>query len=89
MMTLKSRKRAKKARRRGPRYWIVAISTMGALIAYCPANSHNIVLGKARLDKDAAVQTQQQITFNIPAGTLESVLLAFQKSFGPPGRHSK
>ena len=81
-MKLKSRKRAKKAKRRGPRYWIVAIGTMGALIAYCPANSHNIVLGKARLDKDAAVQTQQQITFNIPSGTLESVLLAFQKSSG-------
>ena len=81
-MQLKSRKRPKKARRRGPRYWIVAISAMGALIAYCPANSHNIVLGKARLDNDAAVQTQQQITFNIPSGTLESVLLAFQKSSG-------
>ena len=55
---------------------------MGALIAYCPANSHNLVLGKARLDNDAAVQTQPQITFNIPAGTLESVLLALQKSSG-------
>ena len=81
-MTLKSRKRAKNAKRRGARYWIVAISTMGALIAYCPANSHNIVLGKARLDGDAAAQTQQQIAFNIPSGTLESVLLAFQKSSG-------
>ena len=81
-MTLKSRKRTRKARRRGPRYWIVAIGAMGALIAYCPANSHNIVLGKARLDNDAAVQTQPQITFNIPAGTLESVLLVFQKSSG-------
>lgn len=55
---------------------------MGALIAYCPANSHNIVLGKARLDNDAAVQTQQPITFNIPSGTLESVLIAFQKGSG-------
>ncbi len=81
-MRLKSRKRTRKARRRGPRYWIVAIGAMGALIAYCPANSHNIVLGKARLDNDAKVQAQQQITFNIPAGTLESVLLAFQKSSG-------
>ena len=81
-MKLKSRKRIKKSRRRGPRYWIVAISAVGALIAYCPAKSHNIVLGKARLDGDAAVQTQQQITFNIPAGTLESVLLAFQKASG-------
>ena len=81
-MKLKSRKRAKKARRRGPRYWILAIGTMGALIAYCPANSHNIVLGKARVDNDAAAQAQQQLSFNIPAGTLESVLLAFQKTSG-------
>jgi catecholate siderophore receptor len=56
---------------------------MGALIAYCPAGSHNIVLGKARLNDEAAVQTQQpQIAFNIPGGTLESVLLAFQKTSG-------
>lgn len=55
---------------------------MGALIAYCPANSHNIVLGKARLNEGAAVEAQQQISFNIPAGTLEIVLLAFQKSSG-------
>ena len=81
-MKLKSRRHAKKARRRGPRYWIVAIGTMGALIAFCPAKSHNIVLGKARLDNDRVVQTQPQITFNIPSGTLESVLLAFQKSSG-------
>ena len=81
-MKLKSRKRARKAKRRGPRYWIVAIGTMGALIAFCPAKSHNIVLGKTRLDNDRPVQTQPQITFNIPGGTLETVLLAFQKSSG-------
>ena len=81
-MKLKSRKRARKAKRRGPRYWIVAIGTMGALIAFCPARSHNIVLGKTRLDNDRPVQTQPQITFNIPGGTLETVLLAFQKSSG-------
>lgn len=55
---------------------------MGMLIAYCPRNSHNIVLGKVRPNEDTAVATQQQITFDIPAGTLESVLLAFQKTSG-------
>jgi catecholate siderophore receptor len=54
---------------------------MGMLVAYCPRNSHNIVIGKARLE-DTAVATQQQITFEIPAGTLESVLSAFQKTTG-------
>ena len=55
---------------------------MGMLIAYCPRNSHNIVLGKVRSSDDTTVATQQQITFDIPAGTLESVLLAFQKTSG-------
>jgi catecholate siderophore receptor len=55
---------------------------MGMLVAYCPGKSHDIVLGKARLPEDAAVQMQQQISFDIPAGTLESVLLAFQKTSG-------
>ena len=77
-----SQKRAKKTKKRGPKYWIVAISTMGVLIAYCPGTSHNIVLGKAKLREDAAAQVQQQIKFEIPSGTLESVLLAFQKTSG-------
>ena len=46
-MKLLSQKRCEKAAR-GPNYWIVAIGTMGMLIAYCPANSHHIVLGKAQ-----------------------------------------
>jgi catecholate siderophore receptor len=72
-------KNRKGTKRRGPRYWIVAIGTLGAVIAYCPAKSHKIVLGKALLSNDAAVQTQQ-MTFDIPAGSLESALLAFQKT---------
>jgi len=76
---VKSKKHQSK--RRGPKYWVVAIGTMGMLIAYCPRNSHNIVLGKVRPNEDI-VATQQQIAFDIPAGTLESVLLAFQKTSG-------
>ena len=79
---VKTRKQQRRAKRRGPRYWIVAISTMGMLIAYCPRNSHNIVLGKVRSDEDAASVTQQQMSFDIPSGTLEATLLAFQKISG-------
>ena len=77
---LKSKKqnRAKRA----ARYWIVAIGTMGMLVAYCPRNSHNIVLGKVRPSEDAAVAAQQQIAFDIPSGTLESALISFQKTSG-------
>ncbi len=81
-MKIKNLKRPRKACRRGPKYWIVAMGAMGMLIAYCPARSHNIVLGKARVSEDARVQVQQQMQFDIPAGTLESVLIVFQKISG-------
>lgn len=55
---------------------------MGMLVAYCPRHSHNIVLGKVRPSDDAAVTTRQEITFDIPSGTLESALLSFQKTSG-------
>jgi catecholate siderophore receptor len=68
-------------KRRGPRYWIVAITAMGALVAYCPNKSHNIVLGKTRLDdKTVASEQQRLVQFEIPSGTLESVLIDFQKT---------
>ena len=81
-MQAKEQKGPRKARRRGPKYWIVAMGAMGMLIAYCPGNSHQIVLGKARLKEDATAQVQQQIQFDIPAGTLESVIISFQKTSG-------
>jgi catecholate siderophore receptor len=59
------------------------MGTMGMLIAYCPGKSHQIVLGKARVDDKAVEeQIQRQVTFDIPAGTLESVLISFQKVSG-------
>ena len=73
--------KSKSRKRRGPRYWIVAIGTMGMLVAYCPRNSHNVILGKARVN-DAKTATQVLTSFDIPAGTLESVLFAFQKTSG-------
>lgn len=82
-MQAKPRKRTRRARRRGPKYWIVAIGTLGMLVAYCPANSHQVVLGKARLDDEAtSEQVQRQLTLDIPSGTLESVLIAFQQISG-------
>lgn len=82
-MQAKTRKRARRARRRGPKYWIVAIGTLGMLVAYCPRNSHQIVLGTARLnDETATAQIQRQLTFDIPSGTLESVLIAFKQVSG-------
>ena len=82
-MQAKPKKRARKTRRCGPKYWIVAIGTLGMLVAYCPANRHRIVLGKARLNDELTTnQVQRQLTFDIPSGTLESVLIAFQQISG-------
>ena len=73
-----SRKK-RRHRRRGPRYWIVAITAMGALVAYCPDKSHNIVLGRTRPGDEKIVKEQQpQLQFDIPADTLESVLAKFE-----------
>src|SRR5687768_2112888 len=74
-------KKQRTHKRRGLRYWVVAITAMGALVAYCPSNSHNIVLGKTRFrDKTIASEQQRQIKFDIPANTLESVLDKFQRA---------
>jgi catecholate siderophore receptor len=54
---------------------------MGALVAYCPGKSHNIVLGKTPLaDKATAGEQQRQLQFEIPADTLEAALTKFQKT---------
>lgn len=81
-MQIKPRKRVRKQRRRGPKYWIVAIGAMGMLIAYCPGKSHQIVLGKAKFNDETVEQVQRQFSFDIPAGTLESVLTSFKETAG-------
>jgi catecholate siderophore receptor len=54
---------------------------MGALVAYCPGKSHNLVLGKTRLSDDTTASEQQrQLQFDIPADTLEAALTKFQKT---------
>lgn len=72
----RNKKRAHK--RRGPKYWIVAITTMGVLVAYCPGKGHNVVLGRTSRTDETVNTQQQQLQFDIPAGTLESVLNKFQ-----------
>jgi catecholate siderophore receptor len=81
-MKTRIRKRTDKSKRRGAKYWIVAVGTLGVLIAYCPANSHAITLKKARLDSEVSANTQKPVRFDIPPGTLEVVLVPFQKTSG-------
>lgn len=82
-MKIKSAKRNRKNRRRGPKYWIVAIGAMGMLVAFSTGKSHAITLAKTDTPTDAAVQYQRQkIKFELPAGSLETVLAGFQKLSG-------
>jgi len=82
-MRIGTKKRARKGRRRGAKYWVVAFGTMGILVAYTTGNSRAVTLTRTRVDGATQTQSQgQAIRFDIPAGTLESTLTAFQKACG-------
>ena len=81
-MKANKRKRVRKANRRGPKHWIVAVGTMGILIAFCPADSHAITLKKARLDPQATTQSPKPVRFDIPSDSVAVVVIAFQKTSG-------
>ena len=78
----KSCKRRRKARRL--RYWVVAVGTMGVLVAYSIGNNRMIRLGYAQETQIASAANsplekppQEGQRFEIPAGTLETVSDAF------------
>ena len=72
----------RKRRRRGPKHWIVAVGTMGVLVAFTAGDSHAIRLGKIKHFDEVSAITQRQIRFEIPSNTLGDVLIAFQKTSG-------
>lgn len=83
----KNRKKSKKRSRRGPRHWVVAIGTMGVLVAYTVGESRAVKLAYAQgvRNTPATVQLQtqeQRIRFDIPPDTLDTVLAAFQTATG-------
>lgn len=82
---LKSKKR-KKSGKREIRYWIVATTAMGMLVAYTVGNSHAMNLTLATENHSSFVtyseDKESSIRFNIPAGTLEEVLIAYEKVAG-------
>ena len=91
-MRIEAKKKRRKNRNksgRGPRYWVIAISTMGALVAYTVGNSRAVALAhtqdiRSRLTTTSSLdQSQaQQSRFDISPGTLDTVLSAFQKATG-------
>jgi catecholate siderophore receptor len=87
--TKKKRKKSRSRSGRGPRYWVIAITTMGALVAYTVGNSRAVALAHTRDIRSertathSSGQTQtQQIRFDISPDSLDVVLNAFQKATG-------
>jgi catecholate siderophore receptor len=81
-MRVRTKKRSRTNKRRGAKYWIVAVGTMGMLVAFCPKNSHAITIRKAIVDTEVSANSQRPLKFSIPADSLELVLIAFQKASG-------
>ncbi|HLA95521.1 MAG TPA: TonB-dependent siderophore receptor, partial [Pyrinomonadaceae bacterium] len=89
-MNISIRKATKKRKlrakgRRGPRYWVIALGTTGAIIAFTFGGCHRMMVGYAA-ERNGAMEITRNVNdnfatldFNIPAGTLETVLDAFQK----------
>ena len=86
-MHYKKNKVRKKRGKRGIRYWIVATTAMGVLIGYTVGSDRRINLTFAA-EKNSGSLSAEVITsdetqrFDIPAGTLEEVLTAYEKIAG-------
>jgi|GEM_PF-3610484 len=85
----KQKRKRKKSGKRGPRYWILAVTTMGICVAYTVGNSRAVSLAYLRENRSASQTVysmpenqSQTYRFDIPSGTLEEVLIAFQKITG-------
>ena len=87
---VKANKKNRKVRsgRRGPRYWIVATGAFGAVVAFSLANSHEIMVARAAerngvYEVVGSTDTDRKLTdFDIPAGSIRSVMDAFAKKTG-------
>ena len=83
---MNKKKKQNRSKRRGPKHWIVAVGTMGILVAYTVGNSRAVSLGYARRTVETThsqLQEQSQVhRFNIPHGPLETVLNAFESVTG-------
>ncbi|HEV3469832.1 MAG TPA: TonB-dependent siderophore receptor [Pyrinomonadaceae bacterium] len=76
------------ARRRGPRYWVVTVGAMGALVAYTVGHSRAVALAYVRDAGGVATAARQQAQapaptrFDIAPGPLDVVLKAFEEVTG-------
>lgn len=77
-------KSGRKAIRRGLRYWVVAAGTAATLIAYSVGNSRAVALARVPGATPSSYEQEQSEArrFDIPPGSVESVLDVFQKVTG-------
>ena len=84
----KSTKRKSRSGKCRPRYWVIAVGTMGAIVAFTVGNSRAMNVTYAELRNGELVSAKlngsefKPIDFSIPAGTLQEVIAAFQKKTG-------
>lgn len=88
MMGTKIFKANKKRRGRGPRYWVVSMGAMGAIVAFTVGNSRAMSVGYAEFDGKTLTLNRRsdkgadKIEFNVPAGRIEDIIAAIQKTAG-------
>src|SRR5258708_22969605 len=83
-------KRHRRTKRRGPRYWIITVTTMGALVAYTVGNSRRVVLAHAPEYKglrssgllNSQDTSRQSIRFDIKPGPLSAPNPLFEQNTG-------
>ncbi len=80
-----SKRRKGRKGKRSPRYWILALGATGAIVALSLGSSNRVVPVFAEVREGAfhisrdATGSFTKLDFNIPPGSLEAVLAAFQK----------
>lgn len=73
----------KRRAKRGPRYWVLSIGAAGAIIAFTVGNSRAMRVTYAEYERPvAAAVSDSAVDFNIPAGPLTEVIVAFQRKTG-------
>lgn len=76
-----------KTNKRRSRYWILSVTAVGFLVAYTVGESRALNIAHIKENKTVAEESvdyknEESHGFNIPAGTLGEVLMAFEKIVG-------
>lgn len=77
-----------KAVRRKPRHWIIAMGTMGAIVAFTMGGSRQMMVAYAQEDNgnlqivSSVSEGADVYRFDIPAGVLRTVLESYEKTTG-------